>query len=269
MHVEGSASILALIELNHLTKTFKGKTQTVDALKDINLHIEQGDIFGIIGMSGAGKSTLVRCLNLLETPDDGTLSVGDSGVITLRGGKAYDAQGRKLTERKLGAMRRGIGMIFQHFNLLDRSTVFENIAYPLRYTGMKKADMEARVFELLDLVDLRDKADVYPSQLSGGQKQRVAIARALAMDPEILCFDEPTSALDPQLTQEVLCVIRQLAAEKRTMIVVTHEMNFARDVADRVIYMENGLVAEDGPAKEVLGSARSAAIRAFAGECGD
>ena len=144
-------------------------------------------IYGVIGYSGAGKSTLVRCLNLLETPDDGTLSVGDSGVITLRGGKAYDAQGRKLTERKLGAMRRGIGMIFQHFNLLDRSTVFENIAYPLRYTGMKKADIEARVFELLDLVDLRDKADVYPSQLSGGQKQRVAIARALANKPRRCC----------------------------------------------------------------------------------
>ena len=176
----------------------------------MTLNIEDGMIYGVIGYSGAGKSTLVRCLNLLETPDDGTLSVGDSGVITLRGGKAYDAQGRKLTERKLGAMRRGIGMIFQHFNLLDRSTVFENIAYPLRYTGMKKADMEARVFELLDLVDLRDKADVYPSQLSGGQKQRVAIARALANKPRVLLSDEATSALDPDATEAILNLLRDL-----------------------------------------------------------
>ena len=159
-----------MIQIGNMNKVFHLKSGDVTALDNVTLNIEDGMIYGVIGYSGAGKSTLVRCLNLLETPDDGTLSVGDSGVITLRGGKAYDAQGRKLTERKLGAMRRGIGMIFQHFNLLDRSTVFENIAYPLRYTGMKKADMEARVFELLDLVDLRDKADVYPSQLSGGQK---------------------------------------------------------------------------------------------------
>ena len=158
-----------MIQIGNMNKVFHLKSGDVTALDNVTLNIEDGMIYGVIGYSGAGKSTLVRCLNLLETPDDGTLSVGDSGVITLRGGKAYDAQGRKLTERKLGAMRRGIGMIFQHFNLLDRSTVFENIAYPLRYTGMKKADMEARVFELLDLVDLRDKADVYPSQLSGGR----------------------------------------------------------------------------------------------------
>ena len=139
-----------MIQIGNMNKVFHLKSGDVTALDNVTLNIEDGMIYGVIGYSGAGKSTLVRCLNLLETPDDGTLSVGDSGVITLRGGKAYDAQGRKLTERKLGAMRRGIGMIFQHFNLLDRSTVFENIAYPLRYTGMKKADMEARVFELLD-----------------------------------------------------------------------------------------------------------------------
>ena len=146
-----------MIQIGHMNKVFHLKSGDVTALDNVTLNIEDGMIYGVIGYSGAGKSTLVRCLNLLETPDDGTLSVGDSGVITLRGGKAYDAQGRKLTERRLGAMRRGIGMIFQHFNLLDRSTVFENIAYPLRYTGMKKADMEARVFELLDLVDYQDK----------------------------------------------------------------------------------------------------------------
>ena len=235
-----------MIQIEKMNKVFHLKSGDVTALDNVTLNIGDGMIYGVIGYSGAGKSTLVRCLNLLETPDSGTLSVGDSGVITLKDGKAYDAQGRKMTEKKLGAMRRGIGMIFQHFNLLDRSTVFENIAYPLRYTGMKKADIETRVFELLDLVDLRDKADVYPSQLSGGQKQRVAIARALAMQPEVLLFDEPTSALDPQMVGEVLAVMRQLAKEGLTMIVVTHEMAFARDVSSHVVYMADGVICEEG-----------------------
>ena len=241
-----------MIQIGHMNKVFHLKSGDVTALDNVTLNIEDGMIYGVIGYSGAGKSTLVRCLNLLETPDDGTLSVGDSGVITLRGGKAYDAQGRKLTERKLGAMRRGIGMIFQHFNLLDRSTVFENIAYPLRYTGMKKADMEARVFELLDLVDLRDKADVYPSQLSGGQKQRVAIARALAMDPEVILFDEPTSALDPEMVGEVLEVMKELAHDGMTMVVVTHEMGFAHEVGSRVLFMADGRLVEQGPPEAIF-----------------
>ena len=252
-----------MIQIGNMNKVFHLKSGDVTALDNVTLNIEDGMIYGVIGYSGAGKSTLVRCLNLLETPDDGTLSVGDSGVITLRGGKAYDAQGRKLTERKLGAMRRGIGMIFQHFNLLDRSTVFENIAYPLRYTGMKKADMEARVFELLDLVDLRDKADVYPGQLSGGQKQRVAIARSLAMNPDIMLFDEPTSALDPEMVGEVLEVMKQLAADGMTMVVVTHEMGFAREVADRVIFMDEGYIVEQGTPQEVFGSPREERTRSF------
>ena len=234
-----------MIQIGHMNKVFHLKSGDVTALDNVTLNIEDGMIYGVIGYSGAGKSTLVRCLNLLETPDDGTLSVGDSGVITLRGGKAYDAQGRKLTERKLGAMRRGIGMIFQHFNLLDRSTVFENIAYPLRYTGMKKADMEARVFELLDLVDLRDKADVYPSQLSGGQKQRVALVRAMLMHPEVLLLDEITAALDPEMAREVLDVVLELARSGMTMVIVTYEMRFAEAVADRVVFLENGLVMEE------------------------
>ena len=164
--------------------------------------------------------------------------------------------------RTLTVSDNGIGM--------DKDELENNLGVIASSGSYKfRQEAEQKAMLLLEKVGLADKAGAYPCNLSGGQCQRVAIARALAMDPEILCFDEPTSALDPQLTQEVLCVIRQLAAEKRTMIVVTHEMNFARDVADRVIYMENGLVAEDGPAKEVLGSARSAAIRAFAGECGD
>ena len=252
-----------MIQIGHMNKVFHLKSGDVTALDNVTLNIEEGMIYGVIGYSGAGKSTLVRCLNLLETPDDGTLSVGDSGVITLRGGKAYDAQGRKLTERKLGAMRRGIGMIFQHFNLLDRSTVFENIAYPLRYTGMKKADMEARVFELLDLVDLRDKADVYPSQLSGGQKQRVAIARALAMDPEVILFDEPTSALDPEMVGEVLSVMQTLAQEGLTMLVVTHEMGFAREVGDRILFMDEGGIMEEGTPDEVFNHTKTPRAQEF------
>ena len=252
-----------MIQIGHMNKVFHLKSGDVTALDNVTLNIEDGMIYGVIGYSGAGKSTLVRCLNLLETPDDGTLSVGDSGVITLRGGKAYDAQGRKLTERKLGAMRRGIGMIFQHFNLLDRSTVFENIAYPLRYTGMKKADMEARVFELLDLVDLRDKADVYPSQLSGGQKQRVAIARALAMDPKVMLLDEPTSALDPELVGEVLSVIRDLADGGMTMIMATHQMDFARSLATEILFMEQGRIIEQGSPADLLATGANTRTRDF------
>ena len=258
-----------MIQIGHMNKVFHLKSGDVTALDNVTLNIEDGMIYGVIGYSGAGKSTLVRCLNLLETPDDGTLSVGDSGVITLRGGKAYDAQGRKLTERKLGAMRRGIGMIFQHFNLLDRSTVFENIAYPLRYTGMKKADMEARVFELLDLVDLRDKADVYPSQLSGGQKQRVAIARALAMDPKVMLLDEPTSALDPELVGEVLSVIRDLADGGMTMIMATHQMDFARALATDILFMEQGKIIEQGAPDVLLAPGSGTRTSDFCGKLFD
>ena len=253
-----------MIQIGNMNKVFHLKSGDVTALDNVTLNIEDGMIYGVIGYSGAGKSTLVRCLNLLETPDDGTLSVGDSGVITLRGGKAYDAQGRKLTERKLGAMRRGIGMIFQHFNLLDRSTVFENIAYPLRYTGMKKADMEARVFELLDLVDLRDKADAYPSQLSGGQKQRVAIARALANDPQVLLCDEATSALDPQTTKAILHLLKHLNETLGiTIVLITHEMAVVKEICDRVAVMEYGRVVEQGEVFTVFAEPKQDITKSF------
>ena len=182
-----------------------------------------------------------------------------------------DAQGRAQykRERDLRGICLKMGMVFQDYNLFPHYSVLKNLVMPQRLV-LRRSPQEAeqKAMLLLEKVGLSDKAGEYPCNLSGGQCQRVAIARALCMDPEILCFDEPTSALDPQLTQEVLSVIRQLAAEKRTMIVVTHEMNFARDVADRVIYMEDGLVVEDGPAQEVLGSERSEAIRAFAGDGG-
>ena len=241
-----------ILEVKELHKSFDGH----EVLKGISTTIKKGDVLALIGPSGCGKSTFLRSLNLLEIPTAGHVLF----------------EGTDLTDPSvdINHVREKIGMVFQQFNLFPNMTILENIMLaPVKLGKMTKEEANTRAMELLKRIGLADKAGAYPCNLSGGQCQRVAIARALAMDPEILCFDEPTSALDPQLTQEVLCVIRQLAAEKRTMIVVTHEMNFARDVADRVIYMENGLVAEDGPAKEVLGSARSAAIRAFAGECGD
>lgn len=237
-----------------------------EILKGVTVRVDKGEVVAVIGRSGSGKSTLLRCLNHLETIDSGEIRIDGQAMVTT----GADGAARYRTEKDLRGLCLKMGLAFQDYNLFPHYTVLRNIVAPQQLVlHRSRQEAEQKAMLLLEKVGLADKAGAYPCNLSGGQCQRVAIARALAMDPEILCFDEPTSALDPQLTQEVLCVIRQLAAEKRTMIVVTHEMNFARDVADRVIYMENGLVAEDGPAKEVLGSARSAAIRAFAGECGD
>ena len=237
-----------------------------EILKGVTVRVDKGEVVAVIGRSGSGKSTLLRCLNHLETIDSGEIRIDGQAMVTT----GADGAARYRTEKDLRGLCLKMGLVFQDYNLFPHYTVLRNIVAPQQLVlHRSRQEAEQKAMLLLEKVGLADKAGAYPCNLSGGQCQRVAIARALAMDPEILCFDEPTSALDPQLTQEVLCVIRQLAAEKRTMIVVTHEMNFARDEADRVIYMENGLVAEDGPAKEVLGSARSAAIRAFAGECGD
>ena len=253
-----------MIKIGNMNKVFHLKSGDVTALDNVSLEIEDGMIYGIIGYSGAGKSTLVRCLNLLETPDNGMLNIGDSGDITLKNGCAYDAQGKKMTEKKLGAMRRSIGMIFQHFNLLDRSTVFENIAYPLQYTGMKKEEISARVFELLDLVDLREKANVYPSQLSGGQKQRVAIARALANRPKVLLSDEATSALDPDATEAILNLLRDLNRKLGlTIVLITHEMAVIKSICNRVAVMENGRVVEEGDVYDIFAHPRAAITRKF------
>ena len=248
--VEGSASILALIELNHLTKTFKGKTQTVDALKDINLQIEQGDIFGIIGMSGAGKSTLVRCINFLERPTSGSVVIDGKDLASL-------------TPKELRQLRQQVSMIFQHFNLLSQRDVRGNIAFAMEIAGMKRPQIEKRIDELLEIVGLTDRQHNYPSQLSGGQQQRVAIARAIAYDPEILYFDEPTSALDPELTGEVLTVMRRLADEGRTMLVVTHEMDFARHVANRVVFMDTGVIVEQADAETFFTNPQQPRTREF------
>ena len=227
------------IAIRHLSKTFEQKGNSVEALRDISLDIEEGDIYGIIGMSGAGKSTLVRCLNYLERPTSGEVIIGGRDLGTL-------------TEKELREQRSDIAMIFQHFNLLMQKSVLDNVCFPMQIQGKKKKEARERARELLKTVGLSEKEKAYPAQLSGGQKQRVAIARALALKPSILFFDEPTSALDPELTGEILKVIRELAEEKMTMVIVTHEMSFARDVAYRVIFMDGGYIIEQGDPKEVI-----------------
>jgi len=248
-----------MLKVINVKKSF-GET---GVLKDVSLQVSRGEVIAIIGRSGSGKSTLLRCVNHLETIDSGEIRIGGEAMVkTGADGKAVYQKDKELRRLCLK-----MGMVFQDYNLFPHYTVLKNLTAPQQLVlGRSAKEAEEKAMSLLEKVGLAEKATEYPCNLSGGQCQRVAIARALTMDPEILCFDEPTSALDPQLTQEVLHVIRQLAQEKRTMIVVTHEMNFARDVADRVIYMENGYIVEDGPAQEVLGANRSKAIRAFAGD---
>ena len=228
-----------MIELKHLGKIYSSASGSVEALKDVNLTIADGEIFGIIGLSGAGKSTLVRCINLLERPTSGEVWVDGQNLTAL-------------SEKELLHVRRQIGMIFQSFNLLEQRTVLRNVCFPLEISGTPKAEARKRAAELLKVVGLADKAASFPSQLSGGQKQRVAIARALAMEPEVLLFDEPTSALDPQMVGEVLAVMRRLASEGLTMIVVTHEMAFARDVSTRVVFMKDGVICEEGTPEDIF-----------------
>ena len=228
-----------MIEFTHVSKDFGSGEKMVRAVRDVSLTILDGEIFGIIGFSGAGKSTLVRCINLLERPTNGTVVVD---------GKEMTA----LSPKELRLARRKIGMIFQHFNLMPSRTVFGNVTYPLQGQGLSKQAIQNKVRKLLKLVDIADKETAYPSQLSGGQKQRVAIARALAMNPDIMLFDEPTSALDPEMVGEVLQVMQNLAKEGMTMVVVTHEIGFAREVASRVIFMEGGYIVEEGTPDEVI-----------------
>lgn len=220
------------IEIRNLTKTFDIKGRKVHALKNISLSIEQGDIFGIIGMSGAGKSTLVRSINYLEKPTEGQVLINGVDLADL-------------TEKQLRKKRSEIGMIFQNFNLLEQKNVLDNICFPLEIAGVKKREARKRAAELLKTVNLEEKAKAYPSQLSGGQKQRVAIVRALCMHPEILLFDEVTAALDPEMVREVLDVMLDLAKQGKTMLIVTHEMQFAKAVADKVIFIDQGKIVEE------------------------
>ena len=256
-----------MIEIGHLSKTFHLKSGDVRAVQDVSLSIRDGEIFGIIGYSGGGKSTLVRCLNLLETPDCGTIQIGGFGELTFRDGQVLRRENgaeKPLGQKQLGQMRRGIGMIFQHFNLLDRSTVFDNVAYPLRYVGHSRQQIRERVCELLELVGLTDKINVYPSQLSGGQKQRVAIARALANNPAVLLSDEATSALDPDATESILALLQDLNRKLGlTIVLITHEMAVIKAVCNRVAVMEKGRVVEEGTVYDLFSHPQAEITRRF------
>jgi polar amino acid transport system ATP-binding protein len=243
-----------LIVIDGLRKSFG----THAVLNGISLQVMRGEVLALIGPSGSGKSTLLRCINLLTVPDGGHITVGDQTI-------AFDGRRTALpSERKLAGFRATTGMVFQHFNLFSHMTALQNVMEgPLTVLGTPKAQAAAEARALLDKVGLLDRADVYPDKLSGGQKQRVAIARALAMRPRVMLFDEATSALDPELVGEVLNVIKELAREGMTMILVTHEIAFARDVADQVIFMRDGVVAEAGPPSRVIEQPQNEATRAF------
>ncbi|PLR37295.1 L-cystine ABC transporter ATP-binding protein YecC [Chimaeribacter californicus] len=243
---------MSAIDVRNLTKAFNGNT----VLHGIDLSVNAGEVVAIIGPSGSGKTTLLRSINLLEVPDGGTISVGK---ITIDGGQSLNRQ-----KQKVRALRQQVGFVFQNFNLFPHRSVLENIIEgPVIVKGEKRAEAEQRARELLAKVGLSGKESAYPRRLSGGQQQRVAIARALAMRPEVILFDEPTSALDPELVGEVLSTIRALAQERRTMVIVTHEMSFARDVADRAIFMDNGRIVEQGPAKALFANPQHARTRQF------
>ena len=240
---------MGILEVNNLKKKFGN----VDVLKGVSFSLEQGQVLAIIGSSGSGKTTLLRCLNFLETPDDGEIFV-DGKLLT----------GKNLSEEQVRQNRLHFGLVFQNFNLFPQYTVLENVTLaPVLMKQGSPQEIKEKALKLLEQVGMLQKKDAYPYQLSGGQQQRAAIARALALNPQILCFDEPTSALDPELTGEVLRVIRGLRNTEHTMIVVTHEMEFARSVADVVIYMADGVIEEMGTAEEIFTDPKSEKTRAF------
>ncbi len=240
-----------MIEIKNLSKVYKSKSSDVNALEDINLKINKGEIFGIIGLSGAGKSTLIRTINRLEEPTEGSVSI-DSKDIT------------KLDKKKLRSTRKEIGMIFQHFNLLNSRTVYQNIAFPLEINGYDKELIEKRVNELLEVVELVDKKNVYPSQLSGGQKQRVAIARALANKPKILLCDEATSALDPKTTKSILSLLKRIQEEYNlTVVLITHQMEVIKEICNRVAIIEAGKIIELNTVEEIFSKPKTNTAKAF------
>ncbi len=237
------------IEVKHLSKTFEQKGITVHALQDINLNIEEGDIYGIIGMSGAGKSTLVRCLNYLERPTEGEVLIEGKDLGSLN-------------EKELREQRSDIAMIFQHFNLLMQKSVLDNICFPLQIQGVKKKEARTKARELLKTVGLEEKEKAYPAQLSGGQKQRVAIARALAANPKILLCDEATSALDPQTTASILGLLKQINEQFGiTIVIITHQMSVIREICNRVAIIERGALVEDGSVTDIFNHPKSKAAK--------
>lgn len=250
---------MSIIQLDHVNVTFKRKkAPDVEAVKDVTLHVEKGDIYGIVGFSGAGKSTLVRTINLLQKPTAGDVVV--EGVEFVKDGKQV------ISNKALQTQRRRIGMIFQQFNLLNETTVIENIAFALKHSKLNDDELEEKCHKLLKLVDLEDKANAYPAQLSGGQQQRVAIARALANDPEILLSDEATSALDPQTTIQILDLLKKLNRELGlTIVLITHEMDAVKKVANKVAVMEEGRVIEKGNLKDVFLNPKAELTQKFVG----
>lgn len=233
MHLKGG--YVKVITVNNLHKYFGD----LEVLKGIDSHIEKGECVCVIGPSGSGKSTFLRCLNLLEEPTKGDIVIDDMKL----GGDKFNVD----------QLRTRVGMVFQHFNLFPHLSILENVTLaPIRHKLATPEEAKKRAMELLDRVGVGDKADIYPAQLSGGQKQRVAIARSLALNPEVMLFDEPTSALDPEMVGEVLEVMKELAEEGMTMVVVTHEMGFAREVADRVLFMDGGVIVEEGTPSDVF-----------------
>ena len=233
-----------MIQLEHIDVTFQQKKRQIQAVKDVTIHIREGDIYGIVGYSGAGKSTLVRVINLLQVPT--------SGKIIVDGDVLFDKK-VTLTAEQLRRKRQDIGMIFQHFNLMSQLTAEENVAFALKHSSLSKEEKKEKVHTLLELVGLADRAENYPSQLSGGQKQRVAIARALANDPKILISDESTSALDPKTTKQILALLQDLNQKLGlTIVLITHEMQIVKDIANRVAVMQNGRLIEEGSVLDIF-----------------
>ena len=240
-----------MIEVKNLSKTFITSNSKIQALDNINLKIEKGDIFGIIGFSGAGKSTLIRCLNRLEEPDSGRILIEGKDIT-------------RMDKKELKSARRKIGMIFQQFNLLDSRTVFENIAFPLEIAGFRKQNIKTRVEEILQMVGLIDKAGSYPSQLSGGQKQRVGIARALANEPDVLLSDEATSALDPMTTFSILELLKEINQKLNlTIVLITHELDVLNHICKNMAVIENGRIVESGPVEKFFTNPESGTSKSF------
>ena len=240
-----------MIELRHIVKRFESKAGTVTAVNDVSLHIEKGEVFGIIGFSGDGKSTLVRCINLLERPTSGEVLIDGTDIT-------------KLAAKELRGVRQKIGMIFQHFNLMPSRTVYENIEMPLKLTSLSAEERREKIRSLLELVELADKSEAYPSQLSGGQKQRVAIARALANDPKVLLCDEATSALDPKTTRSILKLLREVNSRLGiTIVVITHQMDVVKFICDRAAVMEHGRVVEEGTILDIFANPKAPVTKGF------
>lgn len=240
-----------MIWIKDVKKVFNSKNNTVEALRGVNLHIKQGEIYGIIGYSGAGKSTLIRCINLLEVPTSGQVIVNNKNLT-------------ELSQKELRKSRQKIGMIFQHFNLMKNRNIFHNVAYPLKGKGLRKEDINKKVVNLLQLVGLADKVNAYPSQLSGGQKQRVAIARALATDPQVLLCDEATSALDPQTTKAILKLLKEINEKMNlTIVIITHQMEVVKEICHSAAVMEDGDVVEQGDVLEIFSNPKEKITKEF------